>query len=550
MSSPLINSSSPKYNSMDSPLPSPTESDSFSLSMSQSGDLHSDAFTIKNEPIHISVSVSASSISYTNSATRRSLTHSIDDLVGCILNSSSSRLSLNFYPRPTDRCCGSDDRTLEAWELETSDETAAKSFHSSINKLIYGLPIDAPAIPRRQIFVLANPASGSGQAVDRARSVEPMLKHSGISYQIILTTHAGHAKEFLSTLNFDEFDSVSVICSSGDGLVHEAINGIFDRPDWQRAVEKVHFGTIGGGSGNGLAKNLTETSGEKYSAINAAFIAVKGFTRPFDIFTCVQPGQKPRIGFLSISWAIVSDIDFESEKWRCCGGARFTFAALWTMFCNLRQYKAELSILHPTEPSPGNSGERRLLPHGPKCEESRDCTHCGTADQREIVEMANYLDRIKGEGAENRRNSLENKSAENSKQRSRGSVSINSNPPANAEVPENWESISDAFTVIWAMNVPYAATDMLPAPMAHCSDGLLDLVFVRDIRSCPMLGFMLKLEKGQHIDSERLEYVKCKGMKLKATDDRHCVMGIDGERLEESEVEVRCWRGIIKVHGK
>lgn len=43
----------------------------------------------------------------------------------------------------------------------------------------------------------------------------------------------------------------------GDGIIFEVINGLFERPDWEMALEKTKLGIIPCGSGNGLAKAVS-----------------------------------------------------------------------------------------------------------------------------------------------------------------------------------------------------------------------------------------------------------------------------------------------------
>jgi sphingosine kinase len=51
----------------------------------------------------------------------------------------------------------------------------------------------------------------------------------------------------------------------------------------------------------------------------------------------------PKIySFLSIAWAIIADIDIESEKLRCLGEPRFTIWGAWRGLCSLRKYHMEL----------------------------------------------------------------------------------------------------------------------------------------------------------------------------------------------------------------
>jgi sphingosine kinase len=124
--------------------------------------------------------------------------------------------------------------------------------------------------------------------------------------------------------------------------------GLLSRPDYRAALASLSLGIIPGGSANGLAKSLLHYAAESYSAQNAAFVVARGVSRKCDVYTTTQSGKKV-VGFLSLQWAIASDVDFESEQWRsCCGGARFTWTALVRMCC-LRRYRARVEYL----PAPG-----------------------------------------------------------------------------------------------------------------------------------------------------------------------------------------------------
>lgn len=50
------------------------------------------------------------------------------------------------------------------------------------------------------------------------------------------------------------FDGIVTV--SGDGLLHEVVNGLMLRKDWMEIREKVTIGGIPGGTGNGLIKAL------------------------------------------------------------------------------------------------------------------------------------------------------------------------------------------------------------------------------------------------------------------------------------------------------
>ena len=49
------------------------------------------------------------------------------------------------------------------------------------------------------------------------------------------------------------FEQVTV---SGDGLIHEVLNGLFDRVDWREALARLPIGVVPGGTGNALSRTL------------------------------------------------------------------------------------------------------------------------------------------------------------------------------------------------------------------------------------------------------------------------------------------------------
>ena len=60
----------------------------------------------------------------------------------------------------------------------------------------------------------------------------------------------------------DEWDSIIFV--SGDGLLHEIINGLMLRNDWNLVNHKITVGGIPGGTGNGLIKSLLYENNEEY----------------------------------------------------------------------------------------------------------------------------------------------------------------------------------------------------------------------------------------------------------------------------------------------
>ena len=134
-------------------------------------------------------------------------------------------------------------------------------------------------------MVLLNPFGGAGAAIRNWRLVEPLFQEAHIDYELTETQHAGHAGEIVrDQISPGQFDAIITV--SGDGLIHEIVNGLLRRSDWNRRVEvegkgKVRFkdiltlGAIPGGSGNGFIKSLLWRGNEEYDITVAAFRVLK-----------------------------------------------------------------------------------------------------------------------------------------------------------------------------------------------------------------------------------------------------------------------------------
>ena len=100
--------------------------------------------------------------------------------------------------------------------------------------------------------------------------------------KITMTERAGHASDIVSQeLKPGDYDGIVTV--SGDGLIHEVVNGLYRRKDQLQMMSSMAIGFIPGGSANGLVKAVLDYSGEEYSIENAAFIAAKGRVTRMDL---------------------------------------------------------------------------------------------------------------------------------------------------------------------------------------------------------------------------------------------------------------------------
>lgn len=85
------------------------------------------------------------------------------------------------------------------------------------------------------------------------------------------------------------------------------------------------FGPIPGGTSNGLVKSILDQFGENYGVQEAAYLIARGRKMKMDLMEIEGEYEEKKIFcFLMIAWAVIADIDINSEVFRCCGDSRYT----------------------------------------------------------------------------------------------------------------------------------------------------------------------------------------------------------------------------------
>ena len=102
-----------------------------------------------------------------------------------------------------------------------------------------------------------------------------MFEKAHITFSLVETQHANHAFEIVhDELVPGQFDAVVTV--SGDGLLHEVVNGLLTRKDFHLFRSNLTIGCVPGGTGNGLVKSLLDRGHENYGISEAAFRVLKG----------------------------------------------------------------------------------------------------------------------------------------------------------------------------------------------------------------------------------------------------------------------------------
>ncbi|TNN81022.1 Sphingosine kinase 2 [Liparis tanakae] len=364
----------------------------------------------------------------------------LSELVGCSCPRAPAPplLVLYWYPPGKRRKGVSRRRQVRAYLAESRCD--AERWSAAVQCLLRGVTVTADTefsrslLPRpRRLLLLVNPFSGRGQAMQWCQThILPMIREANISYNLIQTERQNHARELIREISLPEWDGIIIV--SGDGLLHEVINGLMERPDWEQAI-KTPVGILPCGSGNALAGSINHHAGydmclREPLLLNCCFLLCRGGVRPMDVVS-VTTSPPPSINsraasprrlfsFLSVAWGFVSDVDIESERYRGLGSARFTLGTL-VRIASLRSYKGRLSYLPPSisAPSPDDT------PPPPRRPLSRSITEglegfCRTPIHRTSSDMGISEQRSLRKGEGEREKEERQRERERRRERARG----------------------------------------------------------------------------------------------------------------------------------
>ncbi len=136
---------------------------------------------------------------------------------------------------------------------------------------------------------IVNPNAGTQRCAERWEKAEPVIKKSGIDYDVVFTEARKQGKELVTNALNDGFNRI--IVASGDGVVNEAINGIMSFPEKKR--KEIAFGVLPFGTGNDLAtymgipwepKHAAKTLIEKTAVSPSSIGKVKYHDTKFEVY--------------------------------------------------------------------------------------------------------------------------------------------------------------------------------------------------------------------------------------------------------------------------
>ncbi|KAI8093821.1 ATP-NAD kinase-like domain-containing protein [Halteromyces radiatus] len=352
-------------------------------------------------------------------------------------------------------------------------------------------------VAQKRLKVLINPFGGQGQAKKiYEEQVRPIFEAAKCTVDIQYTEYQGHAITIAKELDITAYDAVVTV--SGDGVIHEVINGFLQRSDARQAIRQCPLGVIPGGTGNALSIcMLGEQQG--FDPMVAALQVVKGRSLALDLCSVTYDDHR-YFSFLSQNYGITSYADLGTENLRWMGDAR-TILGLLKEILSGNSYGMEAAV-HIVENNKDTIQRQYEQAHA-------------SATWEDLAEQPNGED---------------------------GMV-VDTIPALNEPVPEDWTKIEGKISFFLTSKTPLLARGMLSHPCALPSDGLLDLLLVRgQYGVMKQLGVFEKVEKGNHLDSKIVEYYKIKAFRLtpKPAPGQKAYVAIDGEHapLKPFQVQV------------
>ncbi|XP_023569820.1 sphingosine kinase 1 [Octodon degus] len=342
------------------------------------------------------------------------------------------------------------------------------------------------ALPRPcNVLVLLNPRAGTGKALQQfQRFVQPLLADAEVSFKLMVTERQNHARELVQAEELGRWDALVIM--SGDGLIHEVVNGLMDRPDWETAIQKP-LCSLPGGSGNALAASVNHYAGYEQVTnedllTNCTLLLCRRLLEPMNLLSLHAASGIRLFSVLSLAWGMVADVDVESERYRCLGEKRFTVGTFFRLV-NLRTYRGQLAYL------PIGSAVSSKTPTSPVLLQG------GPVDS--------YL------------------------------------VPLEEPVPSHWTVVPEQdFVLVLALLHTHMSSKMFTAPMGRCAAGVMHLFYVRaGVSRTMLLRLFLAMENGKHMecDCPYLVYVPVVAFRLEC--EGRGVFSVDGELLITEAVQ-------------
>lgn len=475
--------------------------------------------------------------------------------------------------------------------------------HGNLESIISACPCE-----QRKMLVLLNPKSGPGRGREMfQRRIHPILLEAEKPYEVHITKYSNYARDFVRSKDIYQWSCLLMV--GGDGIVFEVINGLLQRPDWEKALKELPLGIIPCGSGNGLAKSIAYSRQEPYNSnpmLISALAVVKSKQTPMDLVR-VETKNHILYSFLSVGWGLLADIDIESEHLRAIGGQRFV---VWSIarLIGLRTYKGTVSYLpYDKVPIVENINNGNLyckeqsndikIPHSKSfgdeldrfggIRESKsyhDALDGGAnglgdvlnnCNENEILSDTIELETETQTQTRHRLDSFYSANSVKSTYFSTGSISsyhsmddleilekegenatnenvtygpASSLPALTAPVPNSWIQVHGEFVMVHASYQSHLGQDCIFAPHARLADGIIWLLIIKaGISRSQLFQFLLGMSTGSHLSVPGVEMIPVKAFRIEPAESGNGYLTVDGENVDYGTIQAEIFPSLATV---
>ncbi|XP_052174181.1 ceramide kinase isoform X2 [Diospyros lotus] len=433
----------------------------------------------------------------------------------------------------------------------------------------------------KSLLVFVHPKSGKGNGCRTWEAVAPIFFHAKVKTKVIVTQRAGHAFDVMSTITNRELNSYDgVVAVGGDGFFNEILNGLLSLrlkapyppapldfmhnsgndgcakvhdanetvaepsdhseasspllpgtedncgntdkgPEFSLPNERFRLGIIPSGSTDAIVMCTTGTR----DPITSALHIVLGKRVCLDIVQVVRwklastSKDEPYVRYAAsfAGYGFYGDVITESEKYRWMGPKRYDYAGT-TVFLRHSSYEAEIAYIetksegvHSASEKSVQNSRKRALWGLPKRSERTACrANCSVCNTKAMQPM-----------------------------------------PAQNLQDSRWVRSKGRFLSIGAAVISCRnerAPDGLVAD-AHLSDGLLDLILIRDCPRPLYLWHLMQLARrgGHPLDFEFVEHHKTPAFVFTSSGNQESVWNVDGEVLQAHQLSAQVFRGLISL---
>ncbi|BGP48402.1 sphinganine kinase lcb4 [Rhodotorula kratochvilovae] len=366
---------------------------------------------------------------------------------------------------------------------------------------------------RRRLHCIVNPIGGKGKAkaVWKA-AVQPVFNAAGCEYTVSYTGapfSPTNARALALAHDPSAFDAL--VALSGDGIVHELLNGLASQPgSGARALRETPVVHVPCGSGNALATSL-------YGPERVA-----------------DPGQPRLYTFLTQAFGLMADLDLGTEHLRWMGDARFTLGYVQGAV-GRRRYPCRVDVCVAPPGRGGGSKAALARRHNARLDAPAQEGGSGAWEKDEMPPL-----KLGGADVPLPK-----------------AVRTLERLPADGELDEEgWYTLDlseGGVFFAYGGKVPFVSKDVMLFPAADPSDGLLDLVLVAPMSPLSALTAMDNAATGGLLALPSVTYLKCSAYRLSfpppANGKKEGFISVDGERVPYAPFQVECHRGLARVMG-